>query len=170
MSSEILAHNVFLALGSNLGDRQANLHGVLSALPPAAHVISASSIYETPPWGYEEQAPFYNQVIQISTHLAPQELLNFLKTLEVRLGRQPTFRYGPRLIDIDILLYDDLVLRSPGLTIPHPRMEERAFVLLPLADLAPDLHHPISGLSIRQLLSQVDTSQIKLVKSSPKIE
>jgi 2-amino-4-hydroxy-6-hydroxymethyldihydropteridine diphosphokinase len=170
MSSEYPAHKVYLALGSNQGDRLANLHSVITGLPPLARVISESNIYETPPWGFEQQPPFFNQVIEVITHLAPQELLNSLKALEIRLGRQPTFRNGPRLIDIDILLYDNLILRSPGLTIPHPRMDERAFVLVPLADLAPDQRHPISGLTVRQLLSQVDASQTKLVKSSSKIE
>jgi 2-amino-4-hydroxy-6-hydroxymethyldihydropteridine diphosphokinase len=158
-----LAHTVYLALGSNQGDRRANLHSVVTGLPPLAKVLSESNIYETPPWGFEDQPAFYNQVILVSTYLAPTELLKSLKDMEVRLGRQPTFRNGPRLIDIDILLYDDLIHHSPGLTIPHPRIQERAFVLIPLADLAPDLHHPVSGLTIRELLAQVDASQIKLV-------
>lgn len=167
MAGENLPHTVYLALGSNLGDRLENLHRVIEELPPLATAIAESNIYETPPWGFEEQPSFYNQVILINTHLAPKKLLLSLKELEVNLGRQPTFRNGPRLIDIDILLYDNLILSSPGLTIPHPRMHERAFVLVPLADLAPDLRHPVLRSSIRELLAQVDTSQIKLVKSTP---
>ncbi len=157
------AHTVYLALGSNQGDRRTNLHSVVTGLPPLASVLLESNVYETPPWGFEDQPAFYNQVILVSTYLAPQELLNSLKALEVRLGRQLTFRNGPRLIDIDILLYDNLILDSPGLKIPHPRMQERSFVLVPMADLAPDLRHPISGLTVRELLAQVDASQIKLV-------
>ncbi len=163
MPDKQLPHTVYLALGSNQGDRRANLHSVVTGLPPLASVLSESNIYETPPWGFEDQPAFYNQVILVSTYLDPTELLSSLKDLEVRLGRQPTFRNGPRLIDIDILLYDDLIHHSPGLAIPHPRMQERAFVLVPLADLAPDLRHPVTGLTVREHLAQVDASQIKMV-------
>jgi 2-amino-4-hydroxy-6-hydroxymethyldihydropteridine diphosphokinase len=163
MPDKQLPHTVYLALGSNQGDRRANLHSVVTGLPPLASVLSESNIYETPPWGFEDQPAFYNQVILVRTYLAPMELLSSLKDLEVHLGRQPTFRNGPRLIDIDILLYDDLIYHSPGLAIPHPRMQERAFVLVPLADLAPDLRHPVTGLTVREHLAQVDASQIKMV-------
>jgi 2-amino-4-hydroxy-6-hydroxymethyldihydropteridine diphosphokinase len=163
MPDKQLPHTVYLALGSNQGDRRANLHSVVTGLPPLANVLSESNIYETPPWGFADQPAFYNQVILVRTYLAPMELLSSLKDLEVHLGRQPTFRNGPRLIDIDILLYDDLIYHSPGLAIPHPRMQERAFVLVPLADLAPDLRHPVTGLTVREHLAQVDASQIKMV-------
>ncbi len=130
-------------------------------MPPRVQVIAESPIYETPPWGYLEQPAFLNQVVQGNTRLKPETLLTYLKQLEIKMGRTPTVRYGPRLIDIDILFYDDLILDKPNLAIPHPHLHERAFVLVPLADIAPEYHHPVSGKSTRQLLAQVDSSQIR---------
>ena len=118
------------------------MQAACSALAPSVQLLQASPVYETPPWGFLDQPAFLNQVLQAETGLPPLDLLAFLKDLETELGRQPNFRYGPRLIDMDILLYDDLVLSLPGLEIPHPRLAERAFVLVPLADLAPDLCYP----------------------------
>ncbi len=155
-----MRHQVYLALGTNLGDRAANLCAAISALAPQVKVQAVSRVYETPPWGVLDQPAFLNQVLAGETPLAPQELLQHLKELEERLGRQPGVRYGPRLIDLDILFYDDLVLHVPGLDIPHPRLVERAFVLVPLADLAPDLRHPGSGRTIRDILQQVDAHGI----------
>ena len=152
---------VYLALGSNLGDRLANLHAAQEALPPAVRVLAASPIYETPPWGYADQPAFLNQALKVETDLEPQDLLKTLKSLELRLGRTPGPRYGPRQIDLDILFYDDLVFEASDLTIPHPRIEERAFVLMPLADLAPDLRHPVSGLTVREMLQRVDRRGIQ---------
>ncbi len=147
-----MSHTVYLGLGTNLGDRLANLQAVRAvftplqtALAPSVRLLQASPIYETEPWGFLDQPAFLNQVLQAETDLPPLDLLAYLKDLEMQLGRQPNFRYGPRLIDIDILLYDDLVLSLPGLEIPHPRLAERAFVLVPLADLAPDLRYPGNG-------------------------
>lgn len=156
-----MSHTVYLALGTNLGNRLANLSAALQALPPAVQLLSASPVYQTPPWGYLDQPAFLNQVIRAQTALSPLELLDFLKRLETRLGRLPGVRYGPRLIDLDILLYDDLQLETPGLTIPHPRLAERAFVLVPLADLAPDLCPPGASLTVSQMLAQVDRSGIE---------
>ncbi len=150
----------YLGLGSNLGDRLANLQAAAAALPPAARVLRASRVYETPPWGYAEQPAFLNQVLEIDTALPPLELLGVLKDIEASLGRTPTFRYGPRLIDLDILLYNSQALELPGLSIPHPRLSERAFVLVPLAELAPDLRHPVNGKSIQELLEAVDRSGV----------
>ena len=155
-----MSHLVYLALGTNLGDRLANLTSAIQALPPTVQPLAVSRVYETPPWGYLDQPAFLNQVIRAQTELAPEDLLAWLKRLESDLGRQPGVRYGPRLIDLDILLYDDRHLETPALTIPHPRLGERAFVLVPLADLAPDLRHPALGLTIRQLLEKVDRSGI----------
>lgn len=155
-----MPHTVYLALGTNLGDRLANLKAGIAALAPEVLPRACSPVYETPPWGYTRQEKFLNQVVRAETGLAPEALLEVLKRKEARLGRKPTFRYGPRLIDVDILFYDDLVYESPALTIPHPRLAERAFVLLPLADLAPDLRHPISGARVREMLSGVDTAGI----------
>jgi 2-amino-4-hydroxy-6-hydroxymethyldihydropteridine diphosphokinase len=121
---------------------------------------SRSSIYETPPWGVLDQPAFLNQVVKGKTYLKPEALLAALKRLEKHMGRQPTVRYGPRLIDLDILFFDDLVLEAPGLTIPHPGLAERAFVLAPLADLAPELIHPVLGKTVRELLEKVNCSDI----------
>ena len=155
-----MSHCVYIALGSNLGDRLANLQAAQVALLPDVRPLAASPVYETPPWGYLDQPAFLNQVLEADTNLEPEDLLNFLKRLEVELGRQPGARYGPRLIDLDILFYDDLVLQSPRLTIPHPTLHKRAFVLVPLADLAPSLKHPILGQTIADLLEQVDRTGI----------
>lgn len=151
-----MKHTVYLALGSNLGDRLANLQAALAGLPPAVVLRACSPVYETPPWGYLDQPPFLNQVVKAATDLPPADLLAYLKLLEAQLGRQPTVPYGPRVIDLDLLFYNQLVLESPALTIPHPRMAGRAFVLIPLADLAPDLFHPVLRMTVRQMLDQVD--------------
>ncbi len=156
-----MSHIIYLALGTNLGDRFANLHTTIDSLAPQVHVEAESRIYETPPWGFLDQPTFLNMALRAVTDLPPADLLVFLKQREVELGRIPTFRDGPRLIDIDILFYDDLVLNTLPLVIPHPRLHERAFVLVPLADIAPDFIHPVLNQSIRALLdtrySTVDT-------------
>ena len=153
-------HTVYLALGSNVGNRAANLKAAIAALPPQMEVKVKSRVYETPPWGYTNQEKFLNQVVKAWTYLEPEPLLKHLKRLEVALGRVPTFQYGPRLIDIDILLYDDLAFDSADLKIPHPQMHERGFVLLPLMDIAPDLVHPVKKQTIRQLIAFCDVSGI----------
>ena len=157
-----MSHVVFLALGSNLGDRLGNLQAALAALPPLVRVQSASPVYETPPWGYLEQPAFLNQAARVETDLPPQELLAYLKRLETQIGRTPAVRYGPRVIDVDIVFYDDLVLDTPELTIPHPGLVGRAFVLAPLADLAAELRHPVEGKTMGELLAEVDASGISL--------
>ena len=152
---------IYLALGTNLGDRSANLRAAIAALPPAVHGIQESPVYETPPWGFTDQPAFLNMVLKGETALEPVELLQRLKNLETRLGRQPSFRWGPRRIDMDILFYADLVLDIKGLVIPHPHLHERAFVLVPLADLAPDLVHPVICKPVSDLLAMVDSSGVK---------
>jgi 2-amino-4-hydroxy-6-hydroxymethyldihydropteridine diphosphokinase len=157
-------HVIYLALGSNMGNRLANLKAAIGNLTPQMAVKNKSSVYETPPWGFTAQAEFLNQVIMAETYLKPQALLSHLKRLETALGRIPNFQNGPRLIDIDILFFDDLVLDTPPLVIPHPRLHQRAFVLVPLAEIAPDLVHPIFGKPIHKLLDDMDRSDIKLFK------
>ncbi|HSB01844.1 MAG TPA: 2-amino-4-hydroxy-6-hydroxymethyldihydropteridine diphosphokinase [Anaerolineales bacterium] len=156
-------HIVYLALGSNVGDRLANLKEAIAALTPQMDVKAKSQVYETPPWGYEDQPKFLNQVIRAKTYLAPEPLLKHLKRLEVALGRKESFPNGPRLIDLDILFYDDLVLYSPALTIPHPRLHERAFVLLPLMDLDPERVHPVQKKSVREMLAACSLEGIEKV-------
>ncbi|MGD0707942.1 MAG: 2-amino-4-hydroxy-6-hydroxymethyldihydropteridine diphosphokinase [Anaerolineaceae bacterium] len=156
-----MAHRVYLGLGTNLGDRSENLRAAANALLPNVKVLRESPVYETAPWGYAQQPAFLNQVIEIETRLTPLKLLAYVKAVEVWLGRAPTFRYGPRLIDIDILLYDDLVLQTPELIIPHPHLTERAFVLVPLADLAPDLKLPNTEQTVRELLLICDRDGVR---------
>lgn len=153
-------HLVYIALGTNLGDRLANLQTAIRLLPPHVKLVAQSSVYQTAPWGYEDQPDFLNQVIQAQTSLPPDELLSYLKEIEIQVGRKPSFRYGPRVVDLDILFYSDLVLAQPGLQIPHPRLHERAFVLVPLHDLAPKLKHPVLNVTVGELLSGVDASQV----------
>jgi len=154
-------HTVYLALGSNLGDRLANLKQAIVALPPQMEVSAKSSVYETPPWGYEDQPKFLNQVIKAKTYLDPEPLLKHLKRLEIALGRKESFPNGPRLIDMDILFYDDLVLNTAALVIPHPRLHERGFVLLPLMDINPELVHPINKKNVREMAASCDIGGIE---------
>lgn len=154
-------HIVYLALGSNLGDRLANLRQAILSLTPQMEVRIKSQVYETPPWGYTDQPKFLNQVVKVTTYLDPEPLLKHLKRLEVALGRKESFPNGPRLIDIDILFYDDLVLNKPSIVIPHPRLQERGFVLLPLMDIAPDLEHPVSRQTVREMAASCNLEGIE---------
>ena len=157
-----LSERVYLGLGSNLGERRLNLRRACSALASFMQVIRVSRVYQTPPWGYTDQPAFLNQVLEAQTELGPLDLLARLKSIETRLGRTPSFQYGPRLIDIDILFYGSQQVNLPNLVIPHPRLPERAFMLVPLAELAPDLLYPALGLTIRQLLARVDPSGVEV--------
>jgi 2-amino-4-hydroxy-6-hydroxymethyldihydropteridine diphosphokinase len=151
---------VFLALGTNLGEREANLAQARWELSALIVIRKESSIYETPPWGVTDQPAFLNQVLAVETHLNPLELLAAVKDIEARMGRVPSVRFGPRLIDIDILFYGDTVLDTPALTLPHPRMAERAFVLVPLLEIAPDLVSPVNGERLADLLAGLNQSGI----------
>ena len=152
---------IFIGLGTNLGDKLANLQAALDALREFVTVTKISSIFQTTPWGYLDQDDFFNIVIEVNAILAPLELLDRLKTLESELGRTESFRYGPRIIDMDILMYGDLIYISERLEIPHPRMTERAFVLAPFAEIAPEVVHPILKKTIEKLLSEVDSSGVR---------
>lgn len=158
-----MAHTVYLALGTNLGDRLENLQAACKTLAPQARLLACSPIYETTPWGYLDQPDFLNQVIEVETELSPMDLLAHLKELEARLGRVPSIHNGPRMIDLDILFYDDLLLDLPTLKIPHPHMAGRAFVLAPLADLAPGLRHPIYNKTIQEMLMECDLQGIQKI-------
>lgn len=151
--------DVYLGLGANIGDRWANLKLALKLLGERIDITHVSSVYETEPVGFEEQPPFLNAVCIAQTDIEPCQMLSLIKGIEVSMGRKAGFRNAPRPIDIDILLYGDLVLHDPELTIPHPRMAERAFVLLPLVEVAPDVVHPFMKESIRDLAAKVGATE-----------
>lgn len=153
-------HIVYLAIGSNMGNRLANLKNAISNLPPQMDVKKKSKVYETPPWGHTDQPMFLNQVLMAKTYMQPEDLLGHLKRLETALGREPSFENGPRLIDIDILFYDDEIIETPPLVIPHPRLHQRGFVLVPLNEIAPDLIHPRLGKAVSEMLLDVDRLNI----------
>lgn len=154
-------HQVFIALGSNLGDRAAMLAAARQAMAEVLEIEAESTIYQTDPWGYQDQPQFLNQVIRGRCELEPLPLLAALKAIEADLGRQPSFRYGPRGIDLDLLAYDDRVLQENGLVVPHPRMSERAFVLVPLAEIAPEWTHPVTGRTAAEMLEPLNRSTVR---------
>lgn len=125
----------YLGLGTNLGDRRGNLREAIRELSELGSVVQQSNILETSPWGFTDQPDFLNMAISLDTALSPLDLLRAVKRIEARMGRVPSVRYGPRLIDIDVLLYGDVEMDTPELTLPHPRMAERDFVMIPLSEI-----------------------------------
>ncbi len=148
-------NSILLGLGANLGDRARTLDAAVAGLGRFLHVTAASPVYETAPMYVEDQSPFLNMVLAAETALAPEALLGALKQLERRLGRVPGTRYGPRVIDLDILFYGDHIVDLPHLQIPHPRLAERAFVLVPAADIAADRRHPVLGRAVGALAADL---------------
>jgi len=143
----------YIGIGSNLGDRKENCFRAVQLLKENnISVLKESSLYETEPWGVKDQPKFINMVVMLETTKTPMELLNTLKSIESKMGRRPSKRWGPREIDLDILLYGDMIVDEEELKIPHPLLEKREFVLIPLSEIAPDLIHPISGKTISELL------------------
>jgi 2-amino-4-hydroxy-6-hydroxymethyldihydropteridine diphosphokinase len=147
--------NVYLGLGSNLGDRQHNLNMALELLSQRVKVLKVSSTYDTEPVGNPDQPRFLNLVARIQTRLAPLELLTLTQGIELKLGRTRDKPNAPRPLDIDILFYGDQVIKNRQLVVPHPRIEERAFVLVPLTEIAPKLIHPVSGKTAEKLLAEL---------------
>lgn len=152
---------VYISLGTNIEPRAENLQEALRNLRDVVVIHRISSIYETEPWGFTDQAWFLNQVVECEAAVSPEELLKLLKEIEEKMGRTATFRYGPRVIDLDILLYGNLVQKNSSLLIPHPSMTERAFVLVPLLEINPDLTMPGKNKRFGQYLAKLDASGVK---------
>ena len=162
---------VYLGLGSNLGDKVANCRRALEeiALSGRTKVQIISSLYKTEPVGYQDQAWFINCAVQVMTTLAPRALVRLLQAIELRMGRTKTFTMGPRIIDLDILFYGAASVDEPDLIIPHPRLHERGFVLVPLAEIAPDLPHPVLKKTVNELLNSIGGKGVESYAAPPTI-
>ena len=155
---------IYLSLGSNIGDREGHLRKAVERLASQdVRVLHASRIYETEPVDYKDQAWFLNQVVEAETALFPLQLLTRTTRVEREMGRVRTVRKGPRTIDIDILFYAAAIMETARLEIPHPRVAERRFVLAPLAELAPDLRHPVTHRTVRQMLESAPPAVVRLI-------
>jgi 2-amino-4-hydroxy-6-hydroxymethyldihydropteridine diphosphokinase len=147
---------VYIGIGSNLGDRKANCMRAIELLAGKGIVVrKESSLYETDPWGDKNQPKFLNMAIEIETELKPRDLLGILADIEKELGRKKSHKWGPRIIDLDILLYNSITIDQDDLKIPHPLMHKRDFVLKPLYEIAPDVKHPVLNLSTGELLQKL---------------
>ena len=156
-----MGHIAFIGIGSNMGDKARRCEEAISEILKVDNhtLLAKSSFYKTRPVGYTAQDWFVNGVIKIETDLEALDLLRALKTIEGRMGRLETFRWGPRVIDLDLLLFDRSRIETPEVTIPHPRLQERQFVLVPLAEIDPDLLHPVFKKSVRRLLEDMKEDQ-----------
>jgi 2-amino-4-hydroxy-6-hydroxymethyldihydropteridine diphosphokinase len=162
------SHIAYVGIGANVGDRVGSIRRALALLDeaPGIRVDGVSALYETPPWGYLEQPAFLNAAARLATDLGPLQVLLALKSFEVVIGREVTFHWGPRVIDLDLLLYDDERVSRRGLEVPHPGLLGRGFVLVPLRDVYPNFRAP-DGSTIEALLSRLDVSEIRRVGESP---
>jgi 2-amino-4-hydroxy-6-hydroxymethyldihydropteridine diphosphokinase len=151
----VVTGTAYIALGANLGNRLRTLRQAVARLRDLGTIEAVSPVYETDPVGYAEQPPYLNAVVRLQTQLDASGLLGALLAIEADLGRIRSFRNAPRTVDLDLLFFDDLVVDTPGLRVPHPRLHERAFVLVPLSAIAPELIHPVLGRSIASLLADL---------------
>ncbi len=157
-----MENKVFLGLGTNLGNKKENLFYAINLLNnfSKVKVLSISSIYGSKAYGFKEQDDFYNLVCKIDTNLSPFDLLNLCKEIEKTMGRENTFKWGPRLIDIDILFYNDAIINTDTLIIPHPEIIKRDFVLVPMAELEPNFIHPVLKVTIKELIENIKENYI----------
>lgn len=152
---------VFIGIGTNIGDKSKNIDSAVDSLNhlPGTHVVKVSSVYETAPWGYLEQDNFYNVCACVETRLSPNAFLGACLGIEAAFGRERPFKNSPRIIDIDVLLYDDMRINTAELTVPHPRMHERGFVLVPLTDVLPELS--VGDIDLNEAYIKCDKSGVK---------
>ena len=163
----LLMNNVTLLIGGNMGDRMANLAAARNSInTDCGRIISASSIYETEAWGYKEQDSFLNQALIIQTPLEANSLMAAILKIELALGRKREIPLGPRIIDIDIIYYNDEIIHIPSVTIPHPSMAQRKFVLMPLTEITPEYMHPVLLKTNEVLLKECGDSSVVYKKSS----
>ncbi len=166
MKNQKRRNRVFLGLGSNIGKKKRNILNAIELLKKNENieVKDISKFYSSPPYGFEEQESFVNCVVEIYTDFTPQKLLEEIKKMEKALGRKPTFRWGPRIIDIDIIFYNNLILKEKNLEIPHPDIQNRAFVLVPMAEIDSEFVHPVLNKTIYQLMNELDLREILQLK------
>ncbi|HEY6976421.1 MAG TPA: 2-amino-4-hydroxy-6-hydroxymethyldihydropteridine diphosphokinase [Chitinophagaceae bacterium] len=161
-------NRAYLLTGGNLGNRLNNLIDACKLIEQyCGKIVQRSAIYKTAAWGFTDQPDFYNQALEIQTGLSPEQLIQELLTIEKQMGRKRDVKMGPRIIDIDILLFNNEIVHKPHLTIPHPRLHERRFALTPLAEIAPDIIHPVIHKTIQQLLMEcTDTLNVHKIEEN----
>ena len=158
---------VFIGIGANLGSVRENFARAVRSIEKCARLVAVSSLYESEPVGLEDQPKFTNAVVKVETELSPFELLDRLKAIEKELGRKKTVRWGPRVIDLDIIFYEDFVITTDSLVIPHPRAHERRFVLEPLLEIEPSAWHPVKNMSVKEISSKLGDSQEVSIRYGP---
>ena len=166
---EVSLNIVFIGVGANLGPVHENFTRALRSMEKCARVLAVSSLYESDPVGPQDQPKFTNAVIKVETELSPFELLDHLKTIEKEIGRKKTKRWGPRVIDLDIIFYGDLVISTDSLVIPHPRAHERRFVLEPLLEIEPAAWHPVKNMAVKDICSGLGNSQAISKTDGPEV-